>query len=127
LPSKLRWLRDEFGVDQQLHVLPDGDAACLQQLIPAEAQILAVDCGGRTKAGASLLVRVGGDASERRIEHDFLCYAVQREVADDSIGVVITLRRFDASAFEGYGRIGLDVESQTTSETCHVARRGYRH
>src|SRR5439155_841072 len=72
-----------LDVDRDRHLVADGDAARLEDLVPGEAEVLAVDRGGGLRAGAGVAPRVldlgrGALDVEAHLARD----AVEGEVAD---------------------------------------------
>src|SRR5206468_2572102 len=51
-------LLGRLDVDRDRHLVADGDAARLEDLVPGDAVVLAIDLGGGLRAGAHLALRV---------------------------------------------------------------------
>src|SRR5205814_2983550 len=72
-------LRHNLRINRDLHFVADDHTAGLEQLVPAQTKVLAIELAGCTETGAIIPVRILGNALERGIERDFFRHTVARE------------------------------------------------
>src|SRR5438105_14806970 len=104
------------GLDSQFDAgrLADEESAGFESNVPGQAEVLAVDLGGRAEADA-LIAHGGGAATiEVDLEGDGLAGAVHGEIADDLPGVIA--QGLHADRREGDRRVVLDVEEARVPE-----------
>src|SRR6266545_6054443 len=101
-------LFDQLDVDRDLHVVADGYATGLEQLVPGQAEIAALDLRRRAEAGALATPGILAASLGRDVEHDLTRDAADRQVAGDR--EVVTLHAVDAAALEGHRGEVLRVE-----------------
>ena len=77
---------DQLDVQDDLDLLAHEDAAALDGDVPGQAEVLAVDLGGRLEAGAGAAPRVGRDAGEVQVEVHLAGDALDGEVAHELVG-----------------------------------------
>src|SRR6185437_2481437 len=96
----------DFQAD--LDLVPDQHAASLERLVPAQAEILAVDLAGGLEAAAGAAPGIFGDGGgcfDR--ERDWLGHAMDGEIAGHAVAIAV---RADLRGAEGQGRVLLGVE-----------------
>src|SRR5947208_2754115 len=81
----LRRLFHGLDLEHELHLVAHQDAARLQCLVPAQAEILAIDCGAAAEASALAAPGVLAGPLVGDLEDDGLGHAVHRQVSDDAV------------------------------------------
>ena len=82
-------LENDLEVDRDGDVVAERESAGLECRVPADAEVLAVDLGGRGHAGAHVAVRVVDDAADFTLQGDRQGDAAQGEVADEGEVVAV--------------------------------------
>src|SRR5581483_3797980 len=113
-PQARSLLLHRFGFHLDRHLLAHDDAAGLERLVPAEAEVLPVDLGLGREADPEPAPGVGGAALEGQLERDGPGDALDREVALDGVAALAGVA--DRPALVGHGRPGLGVEEVAGAE-----------
>src|SRR5262245_24135387 len=101
-------LLHQFGVDRDLHVVADEDAAGLKHLVPLEAVVAPPDLRRRAEAAALAAPRIAAAALGRDVERHLAGHVADREIPYQL--ELVTVHAGDPRAAEGdVGEI-VDVE-----------------
>src|SRR4051795_6737180 len=95
-------------VELELDLLAHEDAALVERDVEVQAPVAAVDRRLALEAGPEVAPRVIGGAGQLEVDGDGIGLAVDREVADQGVDVVVRL--LDLGRGELDGRVDLDVE-----------------